>query len=201
MSDCLWGCLDGINEDGLAVSLTFGGRQEVGDGFGIPIVLRYLLETCGDAAEAAAALQRIPTHMSYNVTVLDSSGAFFTAELAPDRPPLVQHKPIATNHQGTVEWHHHARATATLERERFLAEHLATPSTAEAFAALFLQPPLYVTAYGRGFGTLYTAVYRPARGEVEYRWPGMSWRQSFEHFSEAAHEVRLLAQPLATGAL
>ena len=46
MSDCLWGLLDGVNDAGLAVSLTFGGRRVLGDGFGIPIVIRYLLETC-----------------------------------------------------------------------------------------------------------------------------------------------------------
>ena len=34
MSDCLWGLLDGINDAGLAVSLTFGGRADVGDGSG-----------------------------------------------------------------------------------------------------------------------------------------------------------------------
>ena len=27
MSDCAWGVLDGLNEDGLAVSLSFGGRR------------------------------------------------------------------------------------------------------------------------------------------------------------------------------
>ena len=174
----------------------------MGDGFGIPIVLRYLLETCRSVAEAAAVLRRVPTHMSYNVTALDASGAYFTAELAPDRSPVVQRKPIATNHQGAIEWHLHARATATLERERFLAVHLAeAPPTAEALAELFLQPPLYATAYGRGYGTLYTAVYRPARGEAEYRWPGVSWHQSFERFDESAREVRLHAQPIATSLL
>ena len=40
MSDCLWGLLDGINEHGLVVSLTFGGRKITGEGFGIPLVLR-----------------------------------------------------------------------------------------------------------------------------------------------------------------
>ena len=37
MSDCLWGLLDGINDAGLAVSLTFGGRRAAGDGFAIPL--------------------------------------------------------------------------------------------------------------------------------------------------------------------
>ncbi len=46
MLDSLWGVLDGINEDGLAVSLAFGGRQVVGEGFGMPLILRYVLETC-----------------------------------------------------------------------------------------------------------------------------------------------------------
>ena len=47
-SDCAWGLLDGINDAGLAVSLAFGGRKVVGSGFGVPLVVRYLLETCDD---------------------------------------------------------------------------------------------------------------------------------------------------------
>ena len=49
-SDMLWGLLDGMNDDGLAVSLTFGGRPGSGEGFGIPIVLRYILETCATSS-------------------------------------------------------------------------------------------------------------------------------------------------------
>ena len=60
MSDCLWGLLDGMNDAGLAVSLTFGGRRALGDGFGIPLVVRYLLETCDDVAEARETLARLP---------------------------------------------------------------------------------------------------------------------------------------------
>ena len=40
MSDCNWGLLDGINGDGLAVSLAFGGRKVMGEGFGIPLIIR-----------------------------------------------------------------------------------------------------------------------------------------------------------------
>ena len=52
MSDCLWGLLDGVNEDGLAISLAFGGRPVVGDGFGVPLVMRYVLQTCSTVDEA-----------------------------------------------------------------------------------------------------------------------------------------------------
>ena len=44
MSDGLFGLVDGMNENGLAVSLTFGGRTIVGDGFGVPLIIRYVLE-------------------------------------------------------------------------------------------------------------------------------------------------------------
>src|ERR1035441_7392276 len=74
MLDCLWGLLDGVNDAGLAVSLTFGGRPQVGEGFGIPLVIRYVLEACQTVEEAVRALRWIPVHMSYNVTALDRDG-------------------------------------------------------------------------------------------------------------------------------
>ncbi len=52
MSDCTWGLLDGMNADGLSASLAFGGRKISGDGFGIPLVIRYLLETASTVDEA-----------------------------------------------------------------------------------------------------------------------------------------------------
>ena len=74
MSDCLWGVLDGMNENGLAISLAFGGRQIVGNGFGIPLILRYILEICETVSQSIEVLGRVPSHMSYNVTMLDKSG-------------------------------------------------------------------------------------------------------------------------------
>jgi hypothetical protein len=47
---------------------------------------------------------------------------------------------------------------------------------------------LFSRAYERGFGTLYTAVYRPSAGAVDYRWPGFTWAQTFERFDEGMHE-------------
>src|SRR5881296_1857797 len=74
MSDCLWGLLDGMNDTGLAVSLTFGGRRVLGDGFGIPIVTRYVLETCANVDEARATLHRLPYSLSHNLTLVDRAG-------------------------------------------------------------------------------------------------------------------------------
>ena len=99
-SDCLWGLLDGINEDGLALSITFGGARGVAPGFGIALVVRYLLETCSTTADAMDRLERIPIHMAYNVTALDASGATETAFVGPGRPYVARVAPaVVTNHQ------------------------------------------------------------------------------------------------------
>jgi len=188
MSDCLWGLLDGINDAGLAVSLTFGGRRDVGDGFAIPLVVRYLLETCDTVGEARDALARIPVHAPQNLTLLDRSGEYVTAYVGPGRAPELHAIPATTNHQGRVEWPEYARAIRTVERERCVLALLDDPRmTRERFVASFLEEPLHNTDYVRGFGTVYTAAYYPAEGRAEYRWPGFTWHQSFERFEESEH--------------
>ncbi|MCB0213247.1 MAG: hypothetical protein KDJ52_28150, partial [Anaerolineae bacterium] len=105
MIDCLWGVLDGINDAGLAVSLAFGGRKVAGVGFGIPLVLRYILETCETIQAATEILQRVPIHMPYNVTVVDKQGQFIAAYLAPGHETIINNDPVCTNHQQQVDWH------------------------------------------------------------------------------------------------
>jgi predicted choloylglycine hydrolase len=196
MVDCLWGALDGVNDAGLAVSLTFGGRQVVGDGFGVPLIVRYILEFCDSVKEAQAVLRRVPCHMAYNVTAVDRSGSFMTAYLAPDRPPLIKQVPVAANHQGRIDWHKYARATATLERERYLYFRLQEAGmTADKLVRCFFRAPLYTTAYDRGFGTVYTAAYRPASGEASYIWPDGRWRQSLAHFQEGTRHQGFTPSP------
>ena len=154
-SEFLWGVADGMNDAGLALSLAFGGRKVIGTGFGIPLILRYVLETCSNVAEAIEVLRRVPSHMAYNVTLLDRHGASVTVQVAPDRPAVVVETPIATNHQGTVEWTEHARFTGTREREQVLRQHLADKQTsAHSLIEAFSRRPLYNTDYHKGFGTL-----------------------------------------------
>jgi predicted choloylglycine hydrolase len=188
MSDCLWGLLDGLNDAGLAVSLTFGGRKAAGEGFGIPVVVRYLLETCETVEQARAALARLPVHAPQNLTLLDRAGDAVTVYVGPDRRPEFRDVPATTNHQGRVDWPEYARAIRSVEREQRLLELLAEPGiTAERLADAFLDPPLYSTSHAGGFGTIYTAAHFPDEGRVQYRWPGVVWDQSFEHFKERTH--------------
>jgi predicted choloylglycine hydrolase len=188
MSDCLWGLLDGVNDAGLAASLTFGGRTAVGDGFGIPLVIRYVLEVCETVAEAREVLERVPVHAAQNVTVLDKTGDYVTVCLSPDRKPDFKDVPAATNHQREDDWPEYAQAVRTLEREQYVLELLKQPDVSrDRFVGAFLEPPLHSTAHSTGMGTIYTAAYYPAEGRAEYRWPDRTWEQSFDSFREGTY--------------
>ncbi len=188
-SDCLWGLLDGMNEHGLAVALSFGGSREVGDGFGIPLILRYVLESCATVKEARAVLRRVPSHMAYNVSVLDGSGAFTVAYLRPGAEPEFVRQAVATNHQKRVDWPEYAAVTRSVERKRFAQDLVGSaPSRADLVAA-FLKPPLFVTDYTRWHGTLYTAAYDPSSGSANVYWPGASVTQSLDNFTEQECDV------------
>jgi predicted choloylglycine hydrolase len=192
MSDCLWGLLDGVNDRGLAISLTFGGRRDVGDGFAIPLVVRYVLETCDTVEEAREVLARVPVHAPQNLTLLDRSGTYLTAYVGPGREPEFRSIAATTNHQGKVEWPEYAAAIRTVEREERVLELLGDPDVdRERFADAFLEPPLHNTEYAQGFGTIYTAAYDPRAGSVEYRWPGYTWAQSFDAFEPGSRTVTL----------
>jgi len=185
-TDCLWGVLDGMNEHGLSVSLSFGGREEVGVGFGIPLILRYILEFCKTTVEATEVLCRIPTHMAYNITVLDASFHINTVEVSPFSEPSVSHIPLAVNHQGDFELTNYAMFSHSHERKQELIEKLYDPLiNIDSFINAFEYAPLFASDYKKGFGTLYTAVYNPQLRAMEYRWPHyLRAYQSFEYFEE-----------------
>lgn len=191
MSDCLWGVLDGINADGLCISLAFGGRRARGEGFGIAIVLRYILETCRSAKDAFKVLRRVPVHLPYNLAVLDRAGDWLTIFISPDREPELRREPYSANRQDATTWPEDERVADTVRREAMLENVLGNPGgTLERLTERFLQPPLYRQVRERDWGTLYTACYRPAEAAVDLRWPHLSWRQSIAAFEPGERFVR-----------
>lgn len=197
VSDCTWGLLDGINEDGLAVSLAFGGRKVIGTGFGVPLVVRYLLQSCATTEEARAVLRRLPYHLAHTLTIVDATGDTCTAYLSPDRDVVLTAAPVATNHQGSVEWAEHARATFSLEREGALVRLVGgSTGSIDELTDAFLTAPLHQDGFARRMGTLYTAAYDVRAGTARYLWPGVEWRQSFASFEPGTRTVEL-AQPSA----
>ncbi len=180
-SDCLWGLLDGMNSDGLTVSLSFGGRRGSGPGFAVSLVIRYLLETATSTDRAREILSRIPVAMAYNITVVDAEGQVLTAYVAPGRPAEFSTAAVATNHRGEIpdSVEHAERFSSVPRRDRLAAIVSREPDPAE-LVQQFLEPPLYSTHYWRAFGTVYTALYRPQAGTVELHWPDRRWVRSFE---------------------
>ena len=179
--DCLWGLLDGMNDGGLVASLTFAGERGSGTGFGIPLVVRYLLETAGTIAEGVEVLRRVPVHMAYNLTLLDRRGRSCTVLVRPGAPATVFDLPAATNHRGTRPLDPaHATRFRSVERQQAMFDLLDAGHDHADVVDAFLRPPLYNTEFERGFGTLYTAAYRPMECTVEYAWPGSRWRLGFD---------------------
>ncbi|MGW2338341.1 C45 family autoproteolytic acyltransferase/hydrolase [Streptomyces sp. NPDC001685] len=183
MQDAAWGLLDGMNDAGLAVSLTFGGRFVHGPGFAIPIVLRYLLETCTTVDEAVGRLRSIPIAIPQNVTLVDAEQAR-TVYVGPDIPLTEAPDACAANHQ-------HLPVPDDQERSSRTQERLAAVRATGPDVAAMLKSPLYQLAYDEGLGTVYTAHYHPAEGRVTYFWPDDSWPQSFATFTPGTRTMAL----------
>lgn len=185
-SDCLWGLLDGMNDSGLVVSLAFGGESGAGPGFGIPLVVRYLLEVADTTAQARAVLERVPVNMAYNLTIMDARGETTTAFVSPHAAPEFFNVSAATNHRGNHPTDPiHARTFRSVERRNHLDGIATGGRSAEEIAAEFLSPALRSTNFSGAFGTVYTALYRPTLGAVEYHWPDQIWRRTFDSPSES----------------
>ena len=179
-----------MNEAGLSACLSFGGRTVCGTGFGIPLVLRYVLETAQDTDEAVRVLERVPVSMCYSVTLLDAAGQWATVFVAPDRPTEVTRRVAVNNFQKKVEWAQHANATHSVERLSSLHAHLDSGGSAQSVADALLKPPLYQSSWERGYGTLYSAAYRPRSGRIALFWPGQQWLQSLADFSEGERRIQ-----------
>ena len=138
-----------------------------------------------------AVLTRIPVNMAYNLTLLDRNADVATIFVAPGTAPEVSRLRAATNHRGTIpDRPEHASIYRSVERQQTLLDLLAAKPDPRALVAAFQRPPVYNTAYANGFGTLYTAAYRPDVGRVDYVWPGSTWQRGFGS-PDATHAAAL----------
>ena len=192
MADCGWGLMDGINDAGLAIAIAFGGRRQVGPGFGIGLVVRYLLQVSTSTEDAVRRLAGLPVQMSYNVAIADRSGDHRVVHVSPDRPAATSPVPFAGNRQGTTEWPSHAEYSGTVAREEYLASLTAFPLVDhEGFAASFLRPPLFRPLVESTWGTVYTVAYEPVTGAMTLLWPDDRWRLGV-HGDETGHRPRVV---------
>lgn len=186
-SDCLWGLLDGVNDSGLVVSLAFGGGKAAGPGFGMPLILRYILETAHTTAHAIAALQRIPSHMSYNVSILDALCHSATVEVYAGGGTRVSDVACATNHQHIdVRDAEHEDSVFRLRALNALATSATGPTS---IGDALLTPPLFRTGYERAKGTLYTVLYDAQAQSARFLWPRSELFVVLGRFAESERTV------------
>lgn len=200
MVEFLWGLSDGINDAGLSIALAYGGRQETGRGFGITTILRYVLETCETVPQALRVLQRVPSHMPYNVVVADASGAGASVEMYAGGGAKVQPRLVATNHQTDGSTPDRGSFTRTFERSKHLVSVLSEGVTPSALANQFTQAPLKQDRYAEGFGTLFTAEYAPKRRKMTLHWDDEVWLQSIDTFEEGTRQVTYGSTPSSVAA-
>ena len=162
MSDCAWGLLDGINEDGLAVSLSFGGRRDVGEGFGVPLIVALRAQdlqphrcrrSTGEDPRAHE-LQRDPGRSRRRICDRPFWRPASAAIFAVPPPP---------NHQQRIEWQQHPCHLLGGAPSPPAADAAGQRARRETLIGAFLRPPIYSTAFDRGFGTVYSA-YWPNEG-------------------------------------
>jgi hypothetical protein len=115
--------------------------------------------------------------------------------LVPGEPARVIRDRAATNHQGAVHWPAYVRWSRSVERlERLVALLDDEPDGAEEAIGVMLAPPVRATDVAGGFATLYTAAYRADERSVEYRWPGLAFKQSLADFRDARLQVEIGAR-------
>ena len=76
---------DGINEYGLAVSLTSVYPRQRRSGFNAGLLLRYLLEKCKNVSEALSCLHQLPIASAQTLTLADASGTITLVECHSER--------------------------------------------------------------------------------------------------------------------
>lgn len=192
MSDCIWGALDGINNAGLAVSLAYGGRKKVGEGFGIAIVIRYILETCSNALQAIDVLRKIPVHLDYNVALVDANSDSYTVYICPGEEVIVSQELCSTNQQPFDPANEQLFLQDSQERLRALESITHAPYTTQQSIDAFLYPPLYRPHENNQSGTLYTAAYFPHALSLCYMWPNRYLALSFENYLEQQINIELI---------
>ena len=186
MVEFLWGLSDGINDAGLSVALAYGGRSETGVGFGITTIVRYVLETCNTVDDALAVLDRVPSHMAYNLVLADASGRTASVEMAPGGGMTKMPLAVATNHQGGAPAADRPTFTRTFERRSHLEKLQIKP---RKLNRQFLKAPLLQDRYEQGFGTLFTAEYDPKALTLGLTLNGERWDQALDNFTEGQRVV------------
>jgi hypothetical protein len=103
----------------------------------------------------------------------------------------------AKNTSTNATYTHILLALPLLTTAAYIPALLRPSAAAPVLPSLLALTSLFSTAFHHGWGTLYTAVYRPADGAADYLWPGRTLQQSFDRFEEVVLDVALFVPRLS----
>jgi predicted choloylglycine hydrolase len=162
-----WGFVDGVNDRGLAAAIAFGGDFSGGDGWSIPVLMRYMLNICATVEEAAGFLESVPHTMCQNFLLVDAQGGSNVVYASADRGVRTDRGATeCSNHQGEVREPKHAAFTRTVERLDYLRQAAGSLRLPD-----MMRPPLYSNLFKERFGTVYSVEYDPVLGAAHFAWP------------------------------
>ena len=169
---------------GLAVSLTFGGRRDVGDGFAIPLVVRYVLETCDTVARRArrsraSRCTRPEPHAARPLGRLPDR----VRRPGPRRRSSTRSRPPPTTRAGSSGRSTRGRSgPSSAGALRARAARRRGADAASASSGPFLEPPLHNTELRAGLrDALHRGVLARPRAASSTAGHG-PWEQAFDRF-------------------
>lgn len=180
----LLGRCDGMNEHGLAVTMSAGGipvRTPIQDGFQFWALIRALLESCRTVDEGLALIEQVPLMGNTILLLADRSGqAALVETYGPHKPvrriPAAGQPPylFATNHYTLPEMQayqpggvmHNSRVRAEAI-QAFLSRGPANREGLKAFLATEYPAGLSSHFYQDYFGTLHAMLFDLTDGTVE----------------------------------
>ena len=123
----------------------------------------------------------------------DRENRFETLAVVPGQEMLKMGTRVSTNHQPGSSWPIYEEKVHTHYRYQYLDEVTgAAQLSSHEFSRRFLQPPLYNTQFGRGFGTLYSAAFYPQSRTCEYLWPEQVWSFDLDKFDERKYRINFV---------
>lgn len=168
--------LDGINEQGLAVSLTFGaGRRPIVYGIGSAMFSRIVLDKASNVSEALEIFDETPYVTPNNVLISDANGNSAIIEQSAGK-----HR-IRRGDSGTMLYcansylapdmrtQQRFRNPTTKWREQKMQDKANILSSVEEvmdFLTADYPEGVFEPYYSDGLGTLWSAIYQPTTGQI-----------------------------------
>lgn len=184
---------DGVNEQGLAIGLTFIYPHIRKPGLNAGMLLRYVLEKCKTTKEAINALQQLPIASAQTLTIADSNGELVVVECNPEKLAIIYPQKgttyVATANNFNSEVLKEYRTPDDIDDwksdERYDTAYTALYNNREQYSLRFAQELLggkfgFMCQYDRktGADTVWSVVYDLKNKQV-YRVEGNPSRKKF----------------------